>query len=231
MSETILSVNNLTLEYRTRSGLFKMFTHKALDNISFKIAKGEVFGVLGKNGSGKSSLLQLLAGTLQPDSGTVDCSKDITRALLALGLGFNVNLTGRDNALISCMLDGYTKKQALILVEQINEFAELGHFFDQPVKTYSSGMKSRLGFATAMITEVDILLIDEVLSVGDNTFKKKAESALQNKINGEQTVIFVSHSIEQIKKICDRCIWLEEGKIIAEGNTKEVMEHYISKRR
>ncbi|WP_405127375.1 ABC transporter ATP-binding protein [Shewanella donghaensis] len=208
-------------------GFLQQFNYKAVDNVSFDIKRGEVFGILGRNGSGKSSLLKVLAGTLLPDSGNLTCGKEISRSLLALGLGFNNNLSGRDNALISCMLNGYTKKESIVLADEVGEFAELGDFFDQPVKTYSSGMRSRLGFASAIIAKVDILLIDETLSVGDNAFKQKAENALLNKISGEQTVIFVSHSIQQINKLCSRCLWLEKGKTMALGPTKEVMAKYL----
>ncbi|WP_028771749.1 ABC transporter ATP-binding protein [Shewanella waksmanii] len=227
MSDVILSAESVTLEYQSRTGFLKQFTHKAIDDVSFQIGRGEVFGILGRNGSGKSSLLKLLAGTLTPDSGQVVCEPSVTRSLLALGLGFNNNLSGRDNALISCMLNGYTQKEAIPLVQQIGEFSELGQFFDQPVKTYSSGMRSRLGFASAVLAKVDILLIDETLSVGDNAFKQKAENALLKKISGDQTVIFVSHSIQQINKLCSRCLWLEKGKTITVGPTKEVMAKYL----
>lgn len=228
-NSTILSVRNLTLEYQTRAGFLKQFTHKAIDNVSFDVQKGEVFGVLGRNGSGKSSLLKILAGTIQPDSGEVLSPPNTTRSLLALGLGFNNNLSGRDNALISCLLNGYSEKQSQPIIEQVKEFAELGQFFEQPVKTYSSGMRSRLGFATAIFTQVDIMLIDETLSVGDSAFKLKAEAALQEKITqSEQTIIFVSHSIQQIKKLCQRCLWLEKGVVKQLGTTDEVMNHYLA---
>ena len=227
-NSAILSVRNLTLEYQTRSGFLKQFTHKAIDNVSFEVQRGEVFGVLGRNGSGKSSLLKVLAGTIQPDSGEVICPPNTTRSLLALGLGFNNNLSGRDNALISCLLNGYSKQESQPIIEQVKAFAELGKFFEQPVKTYSAGMRSRLGFATAIFTQVDIMLIDETLSVGDNAFKLKAEAALQEKINNcDQTIIFVSHSIHQIKKLCQRCLWLEKGKAKQLGTTNSVMKHYL----
>jgi lipopolysaccharide transport system ATP-binding protein len=226
MNDNIISVENVSLEYKSRAGFFKSFSHKALNNVTFDIKKGEVFGVLGGNGSGKSTLLQVLGGILQPDNGKVVVDKNITRSLLSLGLGFNPQLTGEDNALISCMLNGYTKKDAKILLKQIGEFSELGVFFYQPVKTYSAGMKARLGFSTAVLAHVDVLLIDEVLSVGDNAFKAKAQKTLLDKIKGDQTVIFVSHSDQQIEKICDRCIWLNQGVIVAQGETEQVMAQY-----
>ena len=221
-----MSLNNVNLSYQTRSGFFKTFVHKALNNVNFDISRGDIFGVLGRNGSGKSSLLKILAGIIQPDSGTITIQPGVTRALLTLGLGFNPELTGRDNALISCMLNGLSKKQAVSLLAGIREFTELGDFFEQPVKTYSSGMRSRLGFATGVLLEVDILLIDEVLSVGDNQFKEKAESFLLDKIKGNQTVIFVSHSDVQIEKLCNKCVWLHRGNVVCSGDTTKVMHQY-----
>jgi len=227
MTSDIIRIENITLEYNSRAGLFKKFTHKALKDVSFSVKKGEILGILGKNGCGKSSLLQILAGILQPDSGKIILNKATTRSLLTLGLGFNPQLSGRDNALISCMLNGFSKKHTISKLEDIKEFSELGKFFEQPVKTYSAGMRARLGFATGILTDVDVLLIDETLSVGDQEFKLKAQQTLQEKINGDQTVIFVSHSIHQIKSICDRCIWLEDGVIKLMGTTDEILPKYI----
>jgi len=229
MNESIISLNSISLSYRARIGLFKSFEFKALNNVSFDVKYGEIFGVLGNNGSGKSTLLKVLSGVLAADSGSIDLKYGVTRSLLALGLGFNNQLSGRDNALISCMLNGLNKQQAKEKLEEIKTFSELGDFFEQPVKTYSSGMRSKLGFTTGIVLDVDILLIDEVLSVGDQTFKQKAEQALLDKMKGHQTVIFVSHSAQQIKKLCDRCIWLEKGTVQALGKTEQVMQQYYAK--
>lgn len=226
MTKSIIKFTKVSLEYSARVGLFKRFTHKAIDDVSFEVHKGDVFGVLGKNGSGKSTLLKLLAGVFEPDEGAIEINRKTTRSLLTLGLGFNNQLSGRDNALISCMLNGFSKAQARSKLEEIKEFSELDKFFEQPVKSYSSGMKSRLGFATGVVLEVDLLLIDEVLSVGDADFRKKAELTLLNKIKGEQTVVFVSHSESQIQKLCNRSVWLDKGKIIAAGLTEDVLNMY-----
>ncbi|MFB1037393.1 MAG: ATP-binding cassette domain-containing protein [Sinobacterium sp.] len=226
MSDAIITFDKVTLEYKSHVGLFKSFTHKAIDNVSFSVQKGEVFGVLGGNGSGKSTLLQMLAGILQPDEGRIVVAPNITRSLLSLGLGFNSQLTGEDNALISCMLNGYSKKDAKLLSKKIEDFSELGKFYTQPVKTYSSGMKSRLGFSTAILSKVDVLLIDEVLSVGDIAFKAKAQNTLLEKINSDLTVVFVSHSDQQIKSLCNRCMWLKNGSMLAQGDTASVMAQY-----
>jgi lipopolysaccharide transport system ATP-binding protein len=219
-------LEDVWLTYKTRSGMFKRFEHTVLSGISLELYRGETLGVLGTNGCGKSSLLRVLAGIVDPTSGVVKCSKDTRRALLALGLGFRPDLTGRDNALISAMLQGIGKKRALSLLPEIHEFSELSEFFDQPVKTYSAGMRARLGFATALKMEVDVLLIDEVLGVGDAHFRDKAQNAIINKMTGDQTVVFVSHNPGQVKRICERAIWLDKGKIREQGSTRDVSDSY-----
>jgi lipopolysaccharide transport system ATP-binding protein len=225
--ENVLETRNVILRYRTRSGFFKWFEHTALCGISFELKKGEILGVLGRNGCGKSTLLRLLAGLVEPTSGKILCEKNTRRALLTLGLGFRSDLSGRDNALLSAMLQGATKAEALESLSEIHEFSELGVFFDQPVKTYSSGMRARLGFATAIKTEVDVLLIDEVLGVGDFQFRKKAEATLKEKFNGSQTVVFVSHNADQVKNLCDRAIWLKDGTVKNIGDSEAVAESYF----
>lgn len=224
--DIILRADNVSLTYRRREGFLKTFSHTALKDISFELKRGETIGILGKNGCGKSSLLRILAGVIDPTGGKVECPKGTTRALLTLGLGFQQSLSGRENALYSAMLQGTPKKRAKELIPAIQEFAELGDFFDQPVETYSSGMRARLGFATALMTDVDILLIDEVLSVGDSHFRLKAEAAMLDKIGSDQTVVFVSHNSDQVNKICDSAIWIEGGTICASGHTPTVAHQY-----
>ncbi|MGY3568454.1 ABC transporter ATP-binding protein [Vibrio paucivorans] len=209
MSDYLLKVRDVSLEYRTRTGLFSSFRHKALENVSFEVGYGEVVGVLGRNGAGKSTLLKILAGVIEPDSGSVWMPPETTRSLLTIGLGFISELSGRDNAILSCMFNGVSMEDAERIVDDIKEFSELGEFFEQPVKTYSSGMRSRLGFATGVISEVDLLMVDEALSVGDSYFKKKAENYILTKIEGEdKSVLFVSHSAKQIQRLCSRVIEL-----------------------
>ncbi|MEY8214960.1 MAG: ABC transporter ATP-binding protein [Colwellia sp.] len=223
---TILSANNISLKYKTRSGLIKRFEHTALNNVSFELYKGETLGILGRNGCGKSSLLKILTGVIRPTSGQVNVNKHISRSLLTLGLGFRNDLSGRDNAILSAMLGGLNKRDAIESLDEIKEFSELNDFFEQPVRTYSSGMRARLGFSTAIKTNVDILLIDEVLGVGDAHFKEKAQTYMTNKMNSEQTIVFVSHNIEQIHALCDRVIWVENGTVKSQGDTKKVSTQY-----
>jgi lipopolysaccharide transport system ATP-binding protein len=225
-SKVQLELIDVSLRYRGRSGLFKRFDYIALGNVSIQLKQGETLGVLGSNGCGKSSLLRILAGVIDPTSGCVKCDANVSRALLALGAGFRTDLSGRDNALIGAMLQGFEKKDALEMLPAIHKFTELGSFFERPVKTYSAGMRARLGFATALITEVDVLLIDEVLGVGDAHFRDKAQKAIINKINNNQTVVFVSHNPAQVNKICERVVWLDKGEIKMQGDTRAVSKEY-----
>ncbi|MGM8227457.1 ABC transporter ATP-binding protein [Cellvibrio sp. ARAG 10.3] len=227
MTSPILQAQQVSLTYKSsKRGFFSQFKHEALKDISFDLMRGETLGILGRNGGGKSTLLRILAGIVNPTSGKVNCAPNTTRALLTLGLGFMPNISGRENALYSAMLQGATRRKAKSLLKDIEEFSELGEFFDQPVDTYSSGMRARLGFATAMYTHVDILFIDEVLSVGDAHFRKKAEAAMAEKLHSDQTCVFVSHNSDQINKICSRVIWIEGGVIREQGDTATVAHHY-----
>jgi lipopolysaccharide transport system ATP-binding protein len=227
MNSIIVSLENVGLVYSSRSGFLKRFRYKALDKINLDVERGEILGILGKNGSGKSTLLKILAGIYEPDEGSITIKDGISRSLLTLGLGFKPQLSGRDNALISCMMNGMSKNQAKNLLNDIKEFSGLDEFFEQPVKSYSSGMRSRLGFSVGVLLDVDLLLIDEVLSVGDAEFKKKAERALMDIINSSsRTVIFVSHNDKQIEKLCTRCAWLDKGRLKKIGSLTSVLGEY-----
>lgn len=198
---------------------------EAIKGISFDVGKGEILGIIGKNGSGKSTLLRAIAGVYAPNEGTIDL-KGNSVSLLSLGVGFKDTLTGRDNIYLSGMLLGFSKEQIQEKEEEIIDFAELGDFIDRPVKTYSSGMYSKLAFSITSNLETDIMLVDEVLSVGDERFQKKSLEKMENLINDkDRTVVIVSHSIETLGELCDRVMWLEEGKVKEIGTTK-ILSHY-----
>ncbi|MEZ8606865.1 MULTISPECIES: ABC transporter ATP-binding protein [Vibrio] len=220
-----ISLKNVNVTYQERKGLKRIDSHSALKDVSFDIFKGEKLGVIGRNGAGKSTLLRLLTGIIKPDAGEVVHNVESV-SLMALSAGFDNNLSGRQNAIISGMLLGYRKKEILMKLEDIKIFSELDSFFDKPVKTYSSGMRARLGFSIAMYTSPDVLLIDEVLAVGDVDFRNKAESALKDKLDSNITVVLVSHSQVQVSKLADRVIWIENGVVREQGLPKEVFPLY-----
>ena len=211
--------------------LFKLRKNKAdvfeaVKGISFDVKKGEIVGLVGKNGSGKSTTLRAIAGIFSPDEGTIENYTD-SLALLSIGVGFQTRLTGRENIYLSGMLLGYPKDKITEKMDEIISFAEIGKFIDMPVRTYSSGMFSKLAFSITAILEPKIMLVDEVLSVGDAKFRKKSGAKMQELIKDEsRTVILVSHNSDTIRKFCDRVIWLHEGDIKMIGPTDEVMPVY-----
>lgn len=199
---------------------------EAIKGISFDVGKGEILGIIGKNGSGKSTLLRAIAGVYAPNEGTIGL-KGNSVSLLSLGVGFKDTLTGRDNIYLSGMLLGFSKEQIQEKEEEIIDFAELGDFIDRPVKTYSSGMYSKLAFSITSNLETDIMLVDEVLSVGDERFQKKSLEKMENLINDkDRTVVIVSHSIETLDELCDRVMWLDSGVIKEIGETEMVLDKY-----
>ena len=199
----------------------------ALKGVSFKVKQGECLGIIGKNGAGKSTLLSLILGTIYPTKGEIKISQKIT-PLLDIGAGFHPDLTGRENILINGVLLGLTKDEVSERMEEITAFSEIGEFIDMPVRTYSSGMYLRLAFSVAIHTAPELLLIDEILSVGDEAFQKKSKDALLNLINGGVTTIFVSHQMSAIKEICHRVIWLDAGEVRAEGKPEKVVNEYLT---
>ncbi|WP_280570842.1 ABC transporter ATP-binding protein [Chromohalobacter sp. 296-RDG] len=204
--DVLISLQDVGVRYKRRGGLFRKPEYfQALEGISFDIHRGETLGILGRNGAGKSTLLRVVASIIQPDSGEI-VNHGATVSLLALQAGFDSELPGTDNAVLGGMLMGYTRKQVEARLEDIAEFSELGDFMYEPVKTYSSGMKARLGFSVAMYMTPDVLLLDEVLSVGDKHFKKKAETEMVKKLHSDQTVLLVSHSESQVNRLCNRVI-------------------------
>lgn len=223
--EKAIELKNVAVHYRENKSLFKSKTYTALKDVSFDVYKGETLGIIGRNGAGKSTLLRLLAGIIKCDEGRLTHFCESV-SLMALAAGFDPNLSGRQNALLSGMLVGHTKKEMLTSLDEIKAFSELDDFYEKPVKTYSSGMRAKLGFAVAMHTNPDVLLIDEVLAVGDINFKKKAEAAIIEKIGSNITVILVSHSQHQIQRLCQRVVWIENGIVMDEGNPSDVLQLY-----
>lgn len=200
----------------------------AVKGISFYVREGEILGIIGKNGSGKSTTLNALAGIFSPDSGSIDLNGH-SISLLSIGVGFIREMTGRENITLSGMLLGFTEEQVKAKEQEIIDFAEIGEFIDMPVRTYSSGMYSKLAFSITAILETDIMLIDEVLSVGDQKFKKKSYEKMKSLIsNKDRTVVIVSHSIETLKQLCDTVMWMHEGKIKRIGDPNEVLDEYVA---
>lgn len=197
----------------------------ALKNISFEIEKGDKLGILGLNGAGKSTLLKVIAGVMKPTEGSVQINGKVV-PLFALGAGFSPDYTGRENIFLKGALLGYPKHFLEEKYDEIVDFSELGDFIDVPLKNYSSGMKSRLAFSIATMVEPEILILDEVLAVGDAKFRQKSQERMQSFLNRDTTVLFVSHSLGQVKKLCNKAIWLEKGKLITQGPVDDVCDVY-----
>lgn len=200
---------------------------EVLSGINAKIKKGEVVALIGTNGSGKSTLLKLMTKIIYPNKGRITTNGKLT-SLLELGAGFHPDFSGRENIYFNASIFGLTKKEIDERLDNIIEFSELEHFIDNPVRTYSSGMYMRLAFSVAINVDADILLIDEILSVGDEHFQNKCFNKMLELKNEGKTMVFVTHSMDSVKKLCDRTIWLKDGKIKMDGNTKDVVEEYIS---
>lgn len=199
---------------------------QAVRGVSYTVNKGEILGIIGKNGSGKSTMLKALAGIFCPDQGTIDL-KGHSVSLLSIGVGFQKEVTGRENILLSGMLLGFSEEEIRAKMPKIIEFADIGRFIDMPVKTYSSGMHSKLAFSITAILETEIMLIDEVLSVGDANFKKKSYNKMKELIsNRERTVVIVSHNENTLRELCDRVMWMHDGEIKLLGAPKEVLAEY-----
>ena len=225
MNDPLISLKDVGFTYRTLTGLMSVNKYQALKSITLDILPGETLGIIGSNGSGKSTLLKILARVFSPDEGEIAFNaKKIS--LLSLALGFDPRLPGTDNAILSSMLLGATLKEAKEIVPDIIEFSEFGKFANHPVRTYSSGMRARLGFSVALRMHADALLIDEALAVGDANFKAKSEGAIIKKVTSSQTVVLVSHSAAQINRLCDRAVWLEKGEVALAGETRMVTEKY-----
>lgn len=221
--EKLESLKEYFLKLVRRQLMFEDFT--ALDGISFEIKKGDVFGIVGLNGCGKSTTLKIISGILKPTKGTVETS-GVIAPLIELGAGFDMELTARENIYLNGSVLGYSKKFMDSKFDDIVDFSEMRDFLDVPMKNYSSGMVARIGFAIATITTPDILIVDEILAVGDFLFQQKCEERINKMMNDNTTVIIVSHSIDQIERLCKHCMWLEKGKIKMIGETAEVCDAY-----
>jgi ABC-2 type transport system ATP-binding protein len=197
----------------------------ALKNVSFNVSKGEVVGIIGKNGAGKSTLLKIISGILKPTKGSVTCSGSIV-PMLELGSGFDHDLTGRENIFLNGAILGYGKEFLESKFEEILDFSELGRFIDVPIRNYSSGMLMRLAFSIATMVNPEILIVDEILAVGDAAFQEKSKARMMELMSGGTTVLFVSHSLDQIREMCNRVIWLDSGKIKMIGETQKVCDAY-----
>lgn len=219
-------VNSLK-EYVTTTikGTLKFNEFTALNNLSFELEKGKTLGLIGKNGAGKSTTLKLISGILKPTSGSIVAHGNIV-PMLELGAGFDLELTGRENIYLNGAVLGYTKKFLDSKMDEIISFSELGDFIEQPIRNYSSGMMARLAFSIASVVEPEILIVDEILSVGDAAFQKKSRNRMEELMNGGATVLFVSHDIEQIEELCDKVLWLEHGSKKMFGDCKEICELY-----
>ncbi len=220
-------IKNLLLHFPTAVKSMRKSSFTALKNIDLEISSGETIGIIGNNGAGKSTILGLFAGVLKPTSGQINIEGRVA-PLLELGAGFHLELSGRENILLNGVLLGMLKEEVKEKTDSIIAFSELEEFIDQPIRTYSSGMLARLGFSVAVHCNPEILLVDEVLAVGDQDFQKKCiEKMLEFKKSGK-TIVIVSHNVEEIRRVCDRVIWIEDKKIRLIDESEKVLDEYVS---
>jgi len=223
-----LQLRNVGVSYPLGRALFNKNKYWALKDVSFDLYHGETLGVLGRNGAGKSTLLRLLTGITAPDVGTIT-SDGSQVSLLSLGVGFINHLTGRENAILSGILLGMRRQRVEEKMQEIIDFSELHDFIDEPLRTYSSGMRARLAFSVAFQADPSILLVDEVLGVGDMEFNIKSTAVMKERISSNRTVVIVSHQMETMRELCDRVVWIEQGKTLMEGDATEVLDKYQDK--
>lgn len=236
MANIALEVNHVSIDYKNlmhmsmhqsllQKGIKRSETIRAVDDISFNVEKGKILGIVGRNGSGKTTLLRSIAGIFRPDEGYID-TKGNRVSLMAIGIGFNPNNTGRENILKSGMLLGCKLDYVEEHMDEIIEFSELGDFIERPVRTYSSGMYSKLSFAVTAILDTDIMLVDEVLSVGDEHFRQKSYKKMEELMLSDRTVLIVSHATDTLKKFCDQVLWINDGKFMQIGGAEAVLAEY-----
>lgn len=240
--KTVIEVNDVTMRFHMNSdkilSLKEYVTRKvrgkityqdftALDHVSFEVKKGETLGLIGRNGAGKSTMLKVIAGILKPTEGAVRVNGNVV-PMLELGSGFDMDLTGRENIFLNGAILGYSEEFLKAKYDEIVAFSELGDFIEAPIRNYSSGMLARLAFSVASLVEPEILIVDEILSVGDADFQAKSKRRMLELMGGGTTVLFVSHSLEQIREMCGRVVWLEHGRVKLAGDTAEVCDAYDS---
>ena len=240
MGKTVIEVNDVTMRFRMNNdrimslkefvttairGKLEYNEFTALEHVSFTVEQGQTLGLIGRNGAGKSTMLKVISGILKPTAGTVRTEGNVV-PMLELGSGFDFDLTGRENIFLNGAILGYSEEFLKEQYEKILEFSELGQFIDTPIRNYSSGMLARLAFSVASMVEPEILIVDEILSVGDAAFQEKSRARMLELMGGGTTVLFVSHSMEQIREMCDKVIWLEQGKVKMAGAAKMVCEAY-----
>lgn len=236
IKEIALTCEHVSIDYRDisnmslakslkKGGIKKAEIFRAVNDISFEVNKGEILGIVGKNGSGKTTLLRSVAGIFQPDEGSIDTHNNRV-SLMAIGIGFNGNNTGRENIIKSGMLLGCPLAYVKAHMDEIIEFSELGDFIDKPVRTYSSGMYSKLSFAVTAILDTDIMLVDEVLSVGDEHFRKKSFKKMEELMRSDRTVLIVSHATNTLEQFCDKVLWINDGEYVMMGETQDVLREY-----
>ena len=243
MGNTMIEISDVTMQFRMNSDRimslkefvttalrrklrYERFT--ALKHVSFLVEKGETLGLIGRNGAGKSTMLKVISGILKPTEGRVVCHGNVV-PMLELGSGFDFDLTGRENIFLNGAILGYSEEFLCAKYDEIAEFSELGQFIETPIRNYSSGMLARLAFSIATVVQPEILIVDEILAVGDAQFQEKSKRRMMELMGGGTTVLFVSHSIEQIREMCSKAIWLEKGKIRVVGDAKELCDAYGAK--
>ena len=239
-AKKMISIRDVTMQFRMeedhttslKETVMKMFsgnlrfkTFYALRDVSFDVYKGDVLGIIGRNGAGKSTILKIISGIMKPTRGNVERFGNVV-PMLELGSGFDYDLSGRENVFLNGAILGYDKAFLHERYDEILEFSELGEFIDMPLRNYSSGMVMRLAFSIATVVEPEILIVDEILAVGDENFQKKSRKRMMELMGGGTTVLFVSHDMNQIKEMCNRVIWLDNGSIRLQGPTEEVCGYY-----
>lgn len=242
MSKKMIEVSDVTMRFRMNTdrimslkefvttalrGKLHYEEFTALNSVSFDVRKGETLGLIGRNGAGKSTLLKVISGILKPTEGSVVCHGNVV-PMLELGSGFDMDLTGRENIFLNGAILGYSEEFLQEKYEEIAAFSELGNFLDMPIRNYSSGMLARLAFSIATVVNPEILIVDEILAVGDAAFQEKSRRRMMELMSGGTTVLFVSHSLEQIRQMCSRVVWLEHDSVKMIGPTQDVCDAYMS---